>query len=42
MIRPSVSAAPPAANGAMILTGLFGHACAFALGVHGMQIGGQS
>src|SRR5262249_20771498 len=27
-IRPSVSAAPPGANGAMILTGLFGQTCA--------------
>jgi hypothetical protein len=30
MIRPSVSAAPPAANGAMILTGRFGQFCACA------------
>jgi hypothetical protein len=28
--RPSVSAAPPAANGAMILTGRFGQFCACA------------
>src|SRR5262245_43082861 len=30
MMRPSVSAAPPAANGAMILTGRFGQLCACA------------
>ncbi len=30
MMRPSVSAAPPAANGAMILTGRFGQFCACA------------
>src|SRR5262245_50033638 len=30
MMRPRVSAAPPAANGAMILTGRFGQLCACA------------